>query len=350
MKESPYLAIFIAMLLCGVGFPFPEELVLVGAGYAAYTGSAHPGLALASCIFAILTGDMVPFMLGRLFGPKLLRIRLVRGWITKERLASFDHWFRKHGRLTIFVARFMTGLRVPAFFTAGSIHMNPLKFLLVDGLGVMISAPLLLWVGFHYGDKLESAIKWVETTERGLLIVGLAAAFVLGVYIWWKVKRRRRLLGTDVRETFVGPPEMPEEMVEVESPVAVAEPEPSPEIEAERESEPESGPEVLPQAEPEPEPETSPEEPEPEPEPERDPRPELELEPERPACDSPRPAEKSTSFGREEHDEPEQLPEEEFDDDEDDDRGPAVIPLPTTESRSENRADDQQAGPASRHP
>lgn len=199
------------MLLCGVGLPIPEEIILVGAGYVSYKNLAHPGLALATCVVAIVAGDLMPFMLGRVFGPKLLRLRLVRGWISQERLANFDDWFKRHGRLTILVARFLTGIRIPAFFTAGSIRMNMVRFLLMDMLGVMISAPVLIWLGMHYGDKIDEVIDWVRTTERGVLILVLTGVLCGAAYVWWRLRRRKRLLGSmDVRETFVGPADLVE--------------------------------------------------------------------------------------------------------------------------------------------
>ncbi|HMQ24045.1 MAG TPA: VTT domain-containing protein, partial [Planctomycetota bacterium] len=112
------------LLLCGIGLPLPEELILVAAGYVAYRGELsggghHPVGLMATAAGAIMVGDSIPYVLGRIFGPKLLRLRLVRSWISQEGLARFDRWLQRHGRLTIFVARFLPGIRVPAFFTAG---------------------------------------------------------------------------------------------------------------------------------------------------------------------------------------------------------------------------------------
>ncbi|MCA8972833.1 MAG: DedA family protein, partial [Planctomycetes bacterium] len=147
------------LLLCGIGLPLPEELILVSAGYVAYRGGLtgdghHPVGLMATAAGAILVGDSIPYVLGRIFGPKLLRLRLVRSWISQEGLARFDRWFHRHGRLTIFVARFLPGIRVPAFFTAGSMNTSSLRFYLMDGLGVLVSAPLFVWLGYYFGADI----------------------------------------------------------------------------------------------------------------------------------------------------------------------------------------------------
>ena len=154
-----------------------------------------------------MLGDAAPFVLGRIFGPKLLRLRLVRTWISAEALARFDRWFDRHGRLTVFVARFLTGIRVPAFFAAGSMRMSAWRFFIMDGLGVLISVPVFAGLGYAFGDKIDLVIDWVEKAERVVLwsiLVGLVCAG--GAWFWYHKRRSKRLLGSEVQDAFVGPP------------------------------------------------------------------------------------------------------------------------------------------------
>lgn len=196
------------LILCGIGLPFPEEVILVAAGYTSYRGFAGPIDICAVCALAILCGDSAPFMLGRIFGPKLLRLRLVRKWISTERLALFDSWLDKYGRLTIFIARFLTGIRVPAFFAAGSMRMSIPRFLLMDGLGVLISVPAFWALGHFGGEKVDVVIEWVKTLERGILILVLVGSLVaVGLYFWFRQRQKRKLLGQEVLETFVEGPD-----------------------------------------------------------------------------------------------------------------------------------------------
>lgn len=206
----PYVAIPVAMIVCGIGLPVPEELVLVWAGYLSYSSGVHFGLIFGICVLSILAGDLVPFMLGKVFGPKLLKLRIVRTWMHTERLARFDAFFTKHGRLTILVARFLTGVRIPAFFTAGSMGMSIVRFLIMDGIGALIGCTIFVSLGKFNGEHIDQVIEWVKKTELGILIVVGVAVVAAAIYLWYRLRRRKRLLGKDVREAFVGPPSMDE--------------------------------------------------------------------------------------------------------------------------------------------
>ncbi len=207
--EYPYLGVGIVFLLCGLGLPLPEEIVLIAAGYVCYEleGQGGPSvpLMMLSCGGAILLGDVIPYAAGRAFGPRLLRIRWLRFFVTKSRLAMFDRWFRKRGDMVILIARFLAGIRMVAFFTAGAMKMPWNRFLLLDGLGIAFLVPLLVYGGYHFGPYINDFIEKVKTLERGILITVAVAAVGAGLW-WWLRARKRRSARVGTRtETYVEP-------------------------------------------------------------------------------------------------------------------------------------------------
>ncbi len=204
---APYIWIPVLMIAAGLGFPLPEEIILVFTGYLAYANpdTHNVFLLFAVCVGSILIGDLVPFLLGSIFGPKILKIRLVRTWMHTERLARLNAFFEKHGRLTILLARFITGVRTPAFFTAGTMRMSIFRFLIMDGIGAVIGSALFIWLGTISGGQIDAVIDWIHKTERGLLIFIVLASVGLGIYLWYRHRRRQSLLGEKVRETFIRP-------------------------------------------------------------------------------------------------------------------------------------------------
>jgi membrane protein DedA with SNARE-associated domain len=204
-SSYPYLGCAALFLLCGLGLPLPEEVVLLFAGYVCFEGLADRTTMIVVCCGAILLGDILPFYLGRHYGPRLLRIRLLRMLVTPERLARFDVWFRRRGEMVVFFSRFIAGIRVVSFFTAGTMKMAWTRFLLLDLAGIVLVGPLLVWVGDHYGSAIRAAVEHVRRIERGILIGVLAAAVGFGLWYWLGRRRRQRLLVGGPAETFVLP-------------------------------------------------------------------------------------------------------------------------------------------------
>jgi len=227
ITEYPYLGVALVFVLCGIGLPLPEELVLLAAGYVCAKFPEHASLPLMMlwCAGAILTGDLIPFVLGRVFGVRLLRLRWLRYFVTKRRLAVFDGWFRRRGDLVIFIARFLAGLRVVAFFTAGTMKMPWRRFLLLDGLGIAVLVPLLTWIGYHSAGFIERAIATIQTVERGILWGSIGGGVLVAGWLWlWRHRRQRRLLRRP-GETFIEPrrPVQEPETPAAEPPAAEAE-------------------------------------------------------------------------------------------------------------------------------
>lgn len=201
----PYAGVAIVFVLCGLGLPLPEEIVLIAAGYVCFKGLASVGWMMAACAGSILLGDVVPFLLGRTFGPRLLRVRLLRVIANRRRLAQLDHWFRRRGDLAVFFARFVPGLRVVAYFTAGTLRMKVHRFLALDVGGIVLVCPPLIWVGSHFGAVIDDAIVRVQQVERGILWTVIGGLTLTALLMWLRRRRRSRELSRSTAETFVAP-------------------------------------------------------------------------------------------------------------------------------------------------
>jgi membrane-associated protein len=218
IADYPYLGVALVFCLCGIGFPLPEELVLIAGGYvcAKFPENASLHWMMVWCGGSIMAFDLVPFVLGRTLGARVLRVRWLRLMITRRRLADFDRWFRRRGDLVIFFARFLAGIRVIAFFTAGVMKMRWRRFLMLDGCGIVIIVPLMVWIGHRGAGVIDDVIRRVRAVERGLLVSGVG--LLIGFGVWLLLRRRRRRLARPVpAETFVEP-RLPVQSDEVELP------------------------------------------------------------------------------------------------------------------------------------
>ncbi len=197
-EHFPYLLVFTLLYLSGLGLPLPEEASLVLGGYLIYlktddvegASMAWPlAWMISTACVAILGGDLTVYWLGRRYGKAFLSHRWMRWVFSKQNLGRIDRFYDRFGLWTVFVSRFVAGIRVGSFFLAGASRVRPRTFLLMDGMGALISVPLSVWLAFHFGEEINLTLKWLGAIFRNLaLLVALAACAML----WWQIRRARR--------------------------------------------------------------------------------------------------------------------------------------------------------------
>jgi len=180
LTNSDYLTPFAILVLCGFGLPVPEEVTLLGAGFLLFQGRVEVVPIIVVCFVATLIGDSIPFWVGRRFGRQALRNRIVRRAVHPERMRGIMRRFERQGVRAVFVCRFIPGLRLPAWFTAGTLGMPYARFIAVDALGAAILTPLFILVGRASGEKVAELERTVENFHQIAAFVALAltATFV----------------------------------------------------------------------------------------------------------------------------------------------------------------------------
>jgi membrane protein DedA with SNARE-associated domain len=199
LSDSGYLAPFVVLVLCGFGLPVPEEITMLGAGFILYESGLELLPMVGVCIAGTLIGDSVPFWIGRHWGRRALRNKAVRRAVHPERLRAIDRRFRRQGALAVFGCRFVPGLRLPAWFTAGTLGMPYLRFIAIDALGAALMAPVFVLLGRASGEKIAELERTVENLHLILGFVVLAGVATLIGHLLitrrWPAAGRRGLGG-----------------------------------------------------------------------------------------------------------------------------------------------------------
>ncbi len=177
IEHSLYVGTFLVLVLCGIGLPIPEELTFLIAGMAGRAGGANVWLLCACALLGVLSGDSLTFILGRRLGKRLLSHRLFAYCLSEKNLNRTTDFFRKRGSKTVFIARFLAGLRAPTFFIAGSMGVRYRTFIFWDFLGAMISCPLSIWLAYTFGDEAKHILH--EYSLAVGLILGAVVAFMI---------------------------------------------------------------------------------------------------------------------------------------------------------------------------
>ncbi len=182
LLEHGYLAVFVVLMLCGLGLPIPEELTLIAAGLVVYREQADLLLMILVTIVGILGGDSLLLFLGRRFGPSLLARPLFRKLLHADRMVRVQKQFDRHGVKAVFFARFFAGIRPCVYFTAGTLGMRYRTFLLLDLAGALLSAPISVWLGYRFGGEIESALVYMARVDRAIIAIGL------GLVLWLVIR------------------------------------------------------------------------------------------------------------------------------------------------------------------
>ncbi len=183
-----YVAVFLVLLLCGFGLPVPEDITLVAGGIISGLGHADVHKMFAVGMAGVLIGDGTMFVMGRLFGERVLSWPLVARFMTPERYRAVQDKFSQYGNRVLFVARFLPGLRSPIFLTAGMTRRIPFwRFLLMDGVAALISVPIWVYLGYFGAHNRQWLLMWVHRGQTGILIaLGILAVLLLV----WYLRRR----------------------------------------------------------------------------------------------------------------------------------------------------------------
>lgn len=183
---ASYLAVVGTLLICGLGFPIPEDIVLISGGFlAAHNGHGVWPMVLIS-LFGILGGDSLAYGMGRRFGIAIALQTPLRRFLTPGRLDRVDSLFRRHGEKILIAARFMPGVRAVAFFSAGAMRVPYWKFLLFDGLAALFSAPLWVILGYSFG---QDVLEWAKRSQW--VLVGIGVALVIAWLVFRLVQSRK---------------------------------------------------------------------------------------------------------------------------------------------------------------
>src|SRR4051794_28438174 len=162
-------------------------------GFLAHKGAAHLPVMMAVGFVGILCGDSLIYLAGRRVGD---RVAGGKGFfariVTPEKRARVEKLFQGHGEKIVMLARFLPGVRAVTYFTAGSARLSYPRFIMFDGLAALGSVPLLVYLGYRFGNELELVVKKIRDGQ--LAVIGAIVAGVAGYLLFrrWRTATQKR--------------------------------------------------------------------------------------------------------------------------------------------------------------
>ena len=168
-----------------LGFVIPGETAVLLAGFVASTGRLSVVTLGVVVVAAAIIGDSVGYEVGKRFGPRLLRTRVLRRH--EHRVDGARAFLDGRGAPAIFVGRFTAFLRAVTPALAGLSGMRYRRFLLYNAAGGIVWGAGCTLAGYLAGSSYATvAHRLGQGGAAGAALIAVAA------FVAWRVAKRRR--------------------------------------------------------------------------------------------------------------------------------------------------------------
>jgi membrane-associated protein len=177
-QRHGYWTVAIALLLENAGVPVPGETILLFASFVAYSqGTIRLSVLIPLAVVSAVIGDNVGYWIGLRGGRPLLE-RYQRFFrISHETLTKGERSFERFGPATVFIARFVFGLRVIAGPLAGVLRMPWRRFVLYNVLGATVWVGAMVTIGSLFGRHWNRVVEVLGEVNGAIVVVVVIAGW-----------------------------------------------------------------------------------------------------------------------------------------------------------------------------
>ena len=164
-----------------VGFVIPGETAAVLGGVVAARGQVELWLMMVLVVVAAITGDSVGYEVGKHYGPRILKSRLLARHA--RQLNKAKDVLHRRGGSAVFLGRFTAFFRAVMPALAGTAHMPYPRFLVWNAAGGLTWGIGFVLLGYLAGNSYEAVAK-AAGQDIAVIIVGVAVA----VLVAWRLR------------------------------------------------------------------------------------------------------------------------------------------------------------------
>jgi membrane protein DedA with SNARE-associated domain len=181
IQHFTYAGLLMVLVLCGMGLPLPEDMALLAGGFLVHRGVIQYPATLVVALVGVVAGDNCLFFLGRRFGTGLVTYLGIGRPRSQRQIDWLKDFMHRHGHRAILYARFVAGLRALVYLTAGSLGVSPGRFFLYDLAGAVISVPIVVTLGYLFGNEIELVLHYIGGVEKLVWVVAALSAGVIAM-------------------------------------------------------------------------------------------------------------------------------------------------------------------------
>ena len=176
-----YPGLFILMTLESASLPIPSEVVLPFAGYLVFLGKMNLVLAVLDGAVALLAGALIDYYLALWLGRPVIYRLLGRMGVSSVHLDNGERWVDSKGSWSVFIARFIQGLRAVISIPAGLLRMKLRMFVILTFAGSLIWSAVLVYAGYSAGPLWQSSLNSLSAFAGQAALIAIAVLSVLYV-------------------------------------------------------------------------------------------------------------------------------------------------------------------------
>jgi membrane protein DedA with SNARE-associated domain len=169
LGQYGYPAIFFLLIGGIVGFPIPDQLLLIVSGYLVLTKSLSMAPTLIAAVLGSICGITLSYLLGRGSSSYLAKTRFAAG-----RLETARNWFERFGGWALVLGYFIPGIRNLIGFTSGMMCLKARFFAPYAYAGAIISSLTCVGLGYFLGSQAS----WVLASVGRFALLAIAAAAI----------------------------------------------------------------------------------------------------------------------------------------------------------------------------
>lgn len=155
------------------GFFLPGDSLLFTAGFLASQGIFDIHILAVACFIAAVLGDSIGYTFGTRVGKKLF-YKTDSFFFHKDNLERANVFYKKHGKKTIILARFMPIIRTFAPIVAGIGEMDYRTFISYNIIGGVLWAMGLTYGGYFLGSLIPNVDKYLLPIVLGIVFLSIS--------------------------------------------------------------------------------------------------------------------------------------------------------------------------------
>lgn len=188
---NPEFGLFLFVWLFSVVNPLapPEEAITLLGGACMAMGLLHPFWGWLAIVAGIIVTDMSQYWIGRGVLKVFTGTRLGNRFIGSRGFRDARRKMAEKGIWAIVACRFFFGTRAVTYVASGFLRYSFAKFVLVDGLMVLLQGSLFILLGALFSEQIEGILAFME--ELGIWSL-LALLALIAVFFAVKILRARQ--------------------------------------------------------------------------------------------------------------------------------------------------------------